>query len=401
MFQGKRILLGVTGGIAAYKSTLLIRLLVKAGADVRVVMTPDAHHFVTPLTLGTLSKNPVLTDFTDGNRGEWNNHVELGLWADLMVIAPATANTLSKMAHGNCDNLLLAVYLSARCPVLVAPAMDVDMYHHSSTQDNLKQLSSRGVQIVPVGKGELASGLSGEGRMAEPEDIYKQIEATFSRANRLLGKRILVTAGPTYEAIDPVRFIGNHSTGKMGYALAEELAQRGAEVILVSGPVVLHAKHPSIRRIDVTTAQELYTASTTAFASCDAAILSAAVADFRPKEIATAKIKKEKQQLQQIHLEETPDTLVELGKMKTGKQLLVGFALETDDEENNARKKLERKNLDFIVLNSLRDPGAGFAVDTNRIRILNRDGQTFNFEQKSKTEVAVDIVDHLQTFFLP
>lgn len=399
MLLGKRILLGVSGGIAAYKAALLVRLLVKAGAEVRVLMTPDAHAFVTPLTLGTLSKNPVLTTFSDSNRGEWNNHVELGLWADIMLIAPATANTLSKMAHGTSDNLLLATYLSARCLVIVAPAMDVDMYHHSTTQYNLGQLQRQGVLVIPPGKGELASGLSGEGRLAEPETILTFLQATIDEANRLRGKRVLVTAGPTYEAIDPVRFIGNHSSGKMGFALAETLARRGAEVVLVTGPVALQAKHSGIRRIDIVSAQQLYDTVTAEFSTCDAAILSAAVADYRPKHTSFEKIKKEHGGMDQIDLEQTPDTLAELGKRKSGKQILVGFALETEQEEENARKKLERKNLDFIVLNSLRDSGAGFAGDTNRIRILNRDGKTINFEQKLKTEVAVDIVNHLQTFF--
>jgi phosphopantothenoylcysteine decarboxylase / phosphopantothenate---cysteine ligase len=399
MLHGKKIVLGVTGGIAAYKAAALVRLLVKGGAEVRVVMTPAAHEFVTPLTLGTLSKNPVVTAFTSAADGTWNNHVELGLWADLLLIAPATANTMAQLVHGECDSLLLAVYLSARCPVMVAPAMDVDMYKHSATQQNLESLKSRGVIIVPPGVGELASGLSGEGRLAEPEDITAAVVATFAAAERLTGKHILVTAGPTYEAIDPVRFIGNHSTGKMGFAIAEELAKRGALVILVAGPVALKAHHPNIKRIDITSAQELFEAATGVFESCDAAILSAAVADYRPKNIAGNKIKKEAGGLQQIELEETPDTLAELGKRKTATQILVGFALETDNELANAQKKLERKNLDFIVLNSLRDPGAGFAKDTNRITVLTRNGKSINFDQKPKTEVAADITDHLQTYF--
>lgn len=399
MLHKKKIVLGVTGGIAAYKAATLVRLLVKGGAEVRVVMTPAAHEFVTPLTLGTLSKNPVLTEFTSATDGTWNNHVELGLWADLLLIAPATANTMAQLVHGECDSLLLAVYLSARCPVMVAPAMDVDMYKHPATQQNLQTLKSRGVIIVPPGVGELASGLSGEGRLAEPEDITAAVMATFAGAERLTGKHILVTAGPTYEAIDPVRFIGNHSTGKMGFAIAEELAKRGAQVTLVAGPVALNAHHPNIKRINITTAQELFDAASTIFASCNAAILSAAVADYRPKSIAGNKIKKESGGLHQIELEETPDTLAELGKRKTAGQILVGFALETDNELINAQKKLARKNLDFIVLNSLRDPGAGFAKDTNQITVLTRDGKSINFDQKLKTEVAVDIADHLQTYF--
>jgi phosphopantothenoylcysteine decarboxylase/phosphopantothenate--cysteine ligase len=397
MLNGKRIVLGVTGGIAAYKAALLVRLLVKSGAEVKVVMTRAAHDFVTPLTLGTLSKNPVLTEFVSQADGSWNNHVELGLWADLIVIAPATAHTLAQLAHGQCDNLLLAVCLSARCPLMVAPAMDVDMYRHAATQSNLQILRSRGTLIVPPGTGELASGLSGEGRLAEPEDIVQAIAATFAQAQRLNGKHILVTAGPTYEAIDPVRFIGNHSTGKMGFALAETLAARGAEVTLVTGPVALHTQHPRITRINITSAQEMYNAATAAFDHCHAAILSAAVADFRPQNPAGNKIKKEKGGLQQITLEETPDTLAELGRRKKNTQVLAGFALETDNEEANAQSKLERKNLDFIVLNSLRHEGAGFGKDTNRITLLTREGKTLKFELKSKSEVAADIADYLQT----
>jgi phosphopantothenoylcysteine decarboxylase/phosphopantothenate--cysteine ligase len=400
MLQGKRIVLGVSGGIAAYKAALLVRLLVKSGAEVRVVMTKAAHDFVAPLTLATLSKHEVLTEFVADANGTWNNHVELGLWADLLVIAPATANTLAKLAHGQCDNLLLAVCLSARCPVMVAPAMDVDMYRHAATQHNLHLLRSRGVRVIPPGTGELASGLSGEGRLAEPEEIMQHIAATFAQAERLTGKHILVTAGPTYEAIDPVRFIGNHSTGKMGFALAEELAQRGADVTLVTGPVALHTQNPRIKRVNITSAQEMYEAATEAFAHCHAAILSAAVADFRPKNAAGKKIKKEAGGVPQIELEQTPDTLAELGRRKTNKQILAGFALETDNEEANAQSKLTRKNLDFIVLNSLRDEGAGFGKDTNRISLLTREGKTLKFELKSKSEVAADIADYLQTILI-
>jgi phosphopantothenoylcysteine decarboxylase / phosphopantothenate---cysteine ligase len=400
MLQGKRIVLGVTGGIAAYKAALLVRLLIKSGAEVRVIMTRAAHDFVTPLTLATLSKHEVLTEFVADTNGTWNNHVELGLWADLIVIAPATANTMAKLAHGQCDNLLLAVCLSARCPLMVAPAMDVDMYHHAATQHNLDVLKRRGVHIIPPSTGELASGLSGEGRLAEPEEIVQHIAATFASAQRLSGKHILVTAGPTYEAIDPVRFIGNHSTGKMGFALAEELARRGAEVTLVTGPVALHTQHPRIKRINITSAQDMFEAATTVFPACHAAILSAAVADFRPKHAAGSKIKKEAGGVPQIELEQTPDTLAELGKRKTTSQVLVGFALETDNEEANAQRKLERKNLDFIVLNSLRDEGAGFGKDTNRITLLTREGKTLKFELKSKSEVAADIADYLQTILI-
>lgn len=397
MLNGKRILIGVTGGIAAYKSAFLVRLLIKAGAEVKVVMTPAAHQFITPLTLATLSKNPALTEFTTGENGEWNNHVDLGLWADMMVIAPASANTISKLAEGRSDNLLTAVFLSARCPVAVAPAMDLDMFAHPATQENLARLRKQGIRIIPPGKGELASGLSGEGRLAEPEEILAFVEATFEHANRLSGKKILVTAGPTYEAIDPVRFIGNHSTGKMGFALAHALAGRGAEVVLVAGPVALEAEHPKIERIDVISAKEMYDVCVSVFPSCDAAILSAAVADFRPKHPANEKIKKEKGGIKTIALEETEDILASLGKMKTLKQVLAGFALETENEEANAQAKLEKKNLDFIVLNSLREHGAGFGTDTNRISILTKEGKTINFDLKSKSAVADDIADHLVT----
>ncbi len=397
MLKGKRILLGVTGGIAAYKSAFLVRLLIKAGAEVKVVMTPAAHQFITPLTLATLSKNPVATQFTNGENGEWNNHIDLGLWGDLMVIAPASANTLSKLAEGRSDNLLVAVFLSARCPVLVAPAMDLDMYSNKATQINLVRIQQNGVKIIPPGTGELASGLSGEGRMAEPEEILKFIEATFTNASRLSSKKILVTAGPTYEAIDPVRFIGNHSSGKMGFELAEALAERGADVVLVSGPVSLQTKNPRIERKDVVSAQEMFECCMEIFPTCHAAILSAAVADFRPKNVADSKIKKGASGINEISLEETPDILASLGKLKSKKQILAGFALETNNEIANAKTKLESKNLDFIVLNSLKDFGAGFGTDTNKISILTNEGKTINFELKSKSAVANDIADHLVT----
>ncbi len=397
MLKGKRILLGVTGGIAAYKSAFLVRLLIKAGADVKVIMTPAAHQFITPLTLATLSKNPALTEFVKDENGEWNNHVDLGLWGDLMIIAPASANTLSKLAEGRSDNLLTAVFLSARCPVAIAPSMDLDMYAHKATQMNLEKLQQAGARVIPPGTGELASGLTGEGRMAEPEEILSFIEATFKHANRLSGKKILVTAGPTYEAIDPVRFIGNHSTGKMGFALAEALAESGAEVILVSGPVGIKVHSNKITRYDVVSAKEMFEVCMKHFPNVDAAILSAAVADYRPKNIATSKIKKEKGITPEIVLEQTEDILASLGKLKSEKQILAGFALETDNEEANAKIKLEKKNLDFIVLNSLKEKGAGFGTETNRISILTREGKTINFELKSKSAVANDIADHLIT----
>lgn len=395
LIKGKHILLGVTGGIAAYKAALLVRLLIKAGAEVRVVMTTAAHQFITPLTLATLSKNPALTEFTKGVNGEWNNHVDLGLWGDLMVIAPASSNSISKLAEGKSDNLLTAVFLSARCPVLVAPAMDLDMYSNEATQSNLIILQQRGVRVINPGIGELASGLSGEGRMAEPEEIVSIIETTFANANRLTGKKVLVTAGPTYEAIDPVRFIGNHSTGKMGFALAEILADSGAEVMLVTGPVVLKTKNPRIQRTDVVSAQEMADACLAIFPSCDAAILSAAVADFRPLSTSKSKIKKGTDGKAEIFLEYTTDILASLGKIKNKNQTLVGFALETENEIENAKIKLEKKNLDFIVLNSLQDFGAGFGVDTNKISIFTKVGKTINFELKSKADVAADIVNQL------
>jgi len=398
--RGKKIILGISGGIAAYKSALLVRLLVKAGAEVQVLMTPAAHDFVTPLTLSTLSKRPVLTQFRDGETGSWNNHVELGLWADLIVIAPATTDLLAKMASGICDTLLAAVYLSARCPVAAAPAMDLDMYRHPSTRRNLDQLRKDGVLLIPPGTGELASGLHGEGRMAEPDGIFRFIEATLSQRKRLEGKKVLVTAGPTYEPIDPVRFIGNHSSGKMGFALAEALAEEGAQVVLVCGPNSLGTHHPAIRRVDVTTAKEMYAACTKVFPTCQAAILSAAVADYRPKKTASQKIKKQAgKSLEQIELEETDDILAELGKRKKKGQVLAGFALETENEMENAKAKLKKKNLDFIVLNSLRDKGAGFRTDTNRISIISANNKTRNFELMPKPEAARRIAEHLAGLF--
>jgi phosphopantothenoylcysteine decarboxylase / phosphopantothenate---cysteine ligase len=398
VLNGKKIIVGITGGIAAYKVPLLVRLLIKAGAEVQVLMTPAAHEFVTPLTLSTLSRKPVLSKFTEGGEGVWNNHVELGLWADLIIIAPATANTISDLVHGKSENLLQAVILSARCPVAVAPAMDLDMYQHAATQANIALLQKRGTLIIPPGTGELASGLSGEGRMAEPEEIFSFAETTLLHANRLSGKKILITAGPTYEPIDAVRFIGNFSSGKMGVALADTLARQGADVVLVCGPSKERNADQRVKRIDVTTAQEMFEACMQEFPSSDAAVLSAAVADFRPKRVADKKVKKEEGGLQQVELEETKDILASLGAMKNKHQVLVGFALETDNEADHAKAKLERKNLDFIVMNSLRDAGAGFGGDQNKVTIFTRDGKTHNFELKPKLEVARDIADVLNYY---
>lgn len=396
MLKNKHILLGVSGSIAAYKSAVLVRLLVKAGASVKVVMTEAATGFITPLTLSTLSKHPVITEFVKNEQGEWNNHVDLGLWADAMIVAPASANTIAKMANGICDTMLQAVYLSARCKVYVAPAMDVDMYKHKATAENLKRLQSYGNSIIQPGEGELASGLYGEGRMAEPEEILAFLEKELSGDLPLKGKKALVTAGPTYEAIDPVRFIGNHSSGKMGFAIAEELAAQGAEVTLVCGPNQLHTQYPGIKRIDITSAEELYTASVNAFKTANIAVLSAAVADFKPADVAAQKIKKTDAKLN-ITLTPTKDTLAELGKLKKAGQLLVGFALETNNEMEHAKAKIKKKNLDLIVLNSLNDKGAGFKGDTNKITLINKYNKSTTFELKSKPEVAKDIVHAIIT----
>ena len=392
MLKGKNIIVGVSASIAAYKSAFLVRLLVKAGANVKVIMTPAAHDFITPLTLSTLSKNPVFTDFAKDKTGEWNNHVELGLWADALVIAPASANTLAKMANGICDNLLQATYLSARCKVFVAPAMDLDMLKHPATTENLKCIQSFGNLIIHPGTGELASGLYGEGRMAEPEEIVESLKKTLSASFPLSGKKVLVTAGPTYEAIDPVRFIGNHSSGKMGFAIAETFASQGAIVTLVCGPNNLSVKHPNIQRIDVVSAEELYNASVKAFKTAHIAVLSAAVADYKPAKVADQKIKKANGS-KNIELVPTKDTLQELGKLKKPSQLLVGFALETENETENAKAKIKKKNLDLIVLNSLNDKGAGFKTDTNKITIIDKYNKLTKFELKSKAEAAQDIVE--------
>jgi phosphopantothenoylcysteine decarboxylase / phosphopantothenate---cysteine ligase len=392
MLAGKKILLGVTGSIAAYKSAVLTRLLVKAGAEVKVIMTRSAHDFITPLTLSTLSKNPVFTDFVKDSSGQWNNHVELGLWADAMVIAPASANTIAKMAHGLCDNLLLAVYLSARCPVFFSPAMDLDMLQHGSTKENIQKLQSFGNRIIDPAFGELASGLVGLGRMAEPEEITKHLSDFFQSSARLQGRKVLVTAGPTYEAIDPVRFIGNHSSGKMGFAIAEALANEGATVNLITGPTQQSTEHPLVNVKHVTSAEEMFNACTSLFPTIDITVLSAAVADYKPTVVANQKIKKKDETLT-IELTKTHDIAASLGKMKHNGQVIVGFALETDQEQANALKKLESKNFDLIVLNSLNDKGAGFGHDTNKVTIIDRKQQQKTFELKNKKEVARDIVN--------
>jgi phosphopantothenoylcysteine decarboxylase / phosphopantothenate---cysteine ligase len=391
MLTGKKVVLGVTGSIAAYKSAALTRLLVKAGAEVKVIMTESAHDFITPLTLSTLSKNPVLTSFVKDASGQWNNHVDLGLWADVMVIAPASANTVAKMANGLCDNLLLAVYLSARCPVFLAPAMDLDMLQHPSTQSNLKKLQQFGNHLIDPAYGELASGLVGNGRMAEPEEIASHLETHFQSKKKLSGKVVLVTAGPTYEAIDPVRFIGNHSSGKMGFAIAEELADQGALVNLVTGPTQQYTNHPGINVKNVVSAEDMYTACTDLFPKTDIAVLAAAVADYKPLEKAEQKIKKKEDTLS-LTLTKTQDIAASLGKLKHNGQIMVGFALETENEQANALKKLEAKNFDLIVLNSLNDKGAGFGHDTNKITIISRQNKSVSFDLKNKKEVARDIV---------
>lgn len=398
MLKGKRIVLGVTGSIAAYKAALLVRLLVKEGAEVQVIMTPSAKEFITPLTLSTLSGRPVLSEFFHSDSGAWNSHVELGLWADAMIIAPATASTIGKMAGGIADNLLVTTYLSMKAPVLIAPAMDLDMYAHPSTQHNLDVLRSYGNYIIEPGEGELASHLKGKGRMEEPQNILEQLKERFFLPGPLAGKRVLVTAGPTYEKIDPVRFIGNYSSGKMGFAVAKECALMGADVTLVAGPVSLPTPHPAIKRIDVESAREMYDAAVEAFKESDAAILSAAVADYRPSVQADKKIKRTDDNMT-IELEANPDIAAALGGSKRCGQLLGGFALETNDAEANARLKQKKKNLDFIVLNSLEDKGAGFAVDTNKVTIIDSEGAV-EYPLKSKAEVARDIVSHLARLFM-
>lgn len=392
MLENKKIVLGITGSIAAYKACILARLLIKKGAEVQVVMTPSAKEFITPLTLATLTQKPVVSEFFDRRDGSWHSHVSLGLWADAMLVAPASASTIGKMANGIADNMLVTTYLSMKAPVFVAPAMDLDMYAHPTTQANLKKLASYGNHIIEPGTGFLASKLEGKGRMEEPEKIVEALEHFFASQQKLAGKKVLITAGPTYEKIDPVRFIGNYSSGKMGFALAETCAEQGAEVTLVSGPVMLQTNHPNIHRIDVESASEMYEAATKHFPKADIAILCAAVADFTPKTTADKKIKRKSDDLT-IMLQPTQDIAAALGAKKKKKQVLVGFALETDNELNNAKDKMKRKNFDFIVLNSLQDKGAGFRVDTNKVTIIDRHNGITAYDTKSKKEVAKDIIE--------
>lgn len=395
MLRNKHIVLGITGSIAAYKACLIIRGLIKQGAEVQVVITPAGREFITPITLSTLTQKPVICDFFNHQDGTWNSHVDLGLWADAMLIAPATASTIGKMAHGVADNMLITTYLSMKAPVFIAPAMDLDMYAHPSTQENLQLLSKRGNHIIEPGTGFLASKLEGKGRMQEPEEIVRTLDEYFSQSQELKGKRVLITAGPTYEKIDPVRFIGNYSSGKMGFALAEECARRGAEVELVRGPVSLQIHHPSVHRTNVESAQEMFHAATERFTQADIAILCAAVADFTPTQVAGTKIKREGEELV-LHLSPTHDIAQCLGKMKRDGQIMIGFALETNDEEAHAKDKLKRKNLDFIVMNSLQDKGAGFRHDTNKVTIIDAQGKT-EYPLKDKKEVAEDIVNRICT----
>lgn len=397
MLKGKHIILGITGSIAAYKAAYLIRGLVKRGAEVQVVITPAGKEFITPLTLATLSSHPVISEFFSNRDGTWNSHVDLGLWADAMLIAPATASTIGKMANGIADNMLVTTYLSCKAPVFVAPAMDLDMFAHPTMRRNLERLRSFGNRIIEPAEGELASHLVGKGRMEEPDRIIEVLSDFFETRKDLAGKKVLITAGPTYERLDPVRFIGNYSSGKMGFALAEVCAERGAEVTLVAGPVALGISNPAIRRIDVESAKEMYQAAREAFPDSDAAILCAAVADYRPEQVAERKIKREEKGEMTLRLVPNQDIAASLGAMKREGQILVGFALETDDEVSHAESKLRRKNFDFIVLNSLRDPGAGFRCDTNKIAILDNAGTRTSFPLKSKREVASDIVDRLVT----
>ena len=392
MLKGKKIVLGITGSIAAYKSCLIIRELVKRGAEVQVVITPAGKEFITPITLSALTQKPVISDFFSQRDGTWHSHVALGLWADAMLIAPCTASTLGKMANGIADNMLITTYLSMKAPVFIAPAMDLDMYAHPTTQQNMERLKGFGNYIIEPQSGFLASGLEGKGRMEDPEKIVAALDLFFEKKD-LQGKRIMITAGPTYEKIDPVRFMGNYSSGKMGFALAEECARRGAEVTLIAGPVNVDSEMGNVRRIDVESCEDMYRVATNEFPQMDAAILCAAVADFRPMEVADQKIKRVGQTMD-IHLIPNPDIAAELGRMKRDGQTLVGFALETNDEQQNAQHKLEKKNLDFIVLNSLRNEGTCFKSDENQISIISKEGQK-DFEKKSKADVARDIIDEL------
>ncbi|TDQ14771.1 phosphopantothenoylcysteine decarboxylase/phosphopantothenate--cysteine ligase [Algoriphagus boseongensis] len=393
--KGKRILLGVTGSIAAYKSALLTRLLIKSGAEVQIIMSASALDFITPLTLSTLSKNPVHSEFSNKKTGEWTNHVELGLWADLFIVAPASANTLGKFANGICDNLLTATYLSARCPVMVAPAMDLDMYQHPSVKNNLKKLSSFGNIVLEAESGELASGLSGQGRMMEPEHILAEVFDFFSKKNDFSGRKVLITLGPTQEAIDPVRFISNHSSGKMGFAIAKAFQQRGAEVFVIAGPVALDLSQKGFQVTHVSSAKEMYAAAAKLHANIDICVFSAAVADYAPLEAAPEKIKKQDAELT-LKMVKNVDIAFELGKLKRQNQIHVGFALETENEEFHAKAKLDKKNFDLIVLNSAREEGAGFRHDTNRVKIFHRDGKTFHSELALKSEIAELILDEVK-----
>jgi len=397
MLKGKKIVLGITGSIAAYKAAYLCRLLVKKGAEVQVIITPAGKEFITPVTLSVLTQKPVLSEFFTSNDGTWHSHVDLGLWADLMLIAPATASTIGKMANGIADNLLITTYLSMKAPVYIAPAMDSDMYAHPSTQANLNKLKSCGNHIIEPTEGELASGLEGKGRMEEPDKIVACLEAFFSRRNQLSQKKMLITAGPTYEKLDPVRYIGNYSSGKTGFALAEACAERGAEVFLIAGPVQLKTHHPNIQRIDVESADEMMEESLRFFPNADAGILCAAVADYKPEGFSEKKLKRTDEALN-IRLIPNPDIAASLGKIKKANQILAGFALETENEAENAFGKLQKKRFDFIVLNSLRDPGAGFQTDTNKISILTAKGEKTDFPLKSKQEVAEDILDVLSGY---
>ncbi|MFA8435204.1 MAG: bifunctional phosphopantothenoylcysteine decarboxylase/phosphopantothenate--cysteine ligase CoaBC [Marinifilaceae bacterium] len=399
MLKGKNIILGVTASIAAYKAATLVRCLVKEGATVKVIMTPYGKEFISPVTLATLSKNTVLSDFFKHDDGAWNSHVDLGIWADVMLIAPTTANTMAKMAHGICDNLLLTTYLSAKCPIVHAPAMDLDMFRHPATLRNMEILKSYGDTFIEPSSGELASGLYGKGRMEEPEIITKKLIEFFDSKKKILSNRkILITAGPTYEKLDPVRFIGNFSSGKMGYAIAEELAEQGADVVLISGPTSMQIQHSNIQRIDVVSAEEMYQAACDVFPDCDGAVMSAAVADFTPVNPEEMKVKRGKENYS-VELKPTRDIAAELGGMKKAGQLLVGFALETNNEQTNALLKLQKKNLDFIVLNSLNDEGAGFQHDTNKISIVKGEGDILSFDLKPKKEVAKDIVREISSFY--